>query len=165
LLNADEPDTGVIYIRRPWAKENEMLQLSKAGHNQIAAHGAASYPYEGCGLLLGSAEAGRNVVTEIRPLPNVWPVESEKPERFRIAENDWRDVELDAMASGLDVIGIFHSHPDHPPVASPRDLAWASWPGYSYLITQVIAGRPGVSRSWQLAADRSGFIEEEVEIR
>lgn len=139
-----------------------MLTLSEALHEAIKAHGAASYPYEGCGLLLGSAENGHNVVIDIRPLPNVWPVEAEKPERFRIDENDWRDVELEAMAEGLDVIGIFHSHPDHPPIASPRDLAWASWPGYSYLITEVRNGRPVNSRSWQLAADRSGFIEEEI---
>ncbi len=139
-----------------------MLTLNEALHEAIKAHGAASYPYEGCGLLLGTAENGHNVVADIRPLPNVWPVEAEKPERFRIDENDWRDVELEAMAEGLDVIGIFHSHPDHPPIASPRDLAWASWPGYSYLITEVRNGRPTHSRSWQLAADRSGFIEEEI---
>ncbi len=141
-----------------------MLLIPESIYAIIAAHGAASYPYEGCGLLLGSAEPERNVVTAARPLPNVWPVASEKSERFRIAADDWRDVELDAAAEGLDVVGIFHSHPDHPPVASPRDLAWASWPGYSYLITQVVAGQPGVSRSWQLADDRSGFLEEIVVI-
>lgn len=139
-----------------------MLTIDRTIHDQIKAHGAASYPYEGCGLLLGETGPDGNVIVAARPLPNVWPVESEKPERFRIAEDDWRDVELEAMSAGLDVVGIFHSHPDHPPVASPRDLAWASWPGYSYLITQVVAGQPGVSRSWQLAADRSGFIEEEI---
>lgn len=142
-----------------------MLVIDQALHEQIKAHGAASYPYEGCGLLLGETHPDGNFVTAIRPLPNVWPVESEKPERFRIAEDDWRDVELEAMSAGLDVVGIFHSHPDHPPVASPRDLAWASWPGYSYLITQIVAGQPAVSRSWQLAADRSGFLEEEIIIR
>ncbi len=141
-----------------------MLILPSTIHDQIAAHGASSYPYEGCGLLLGMVEDGRNAVTAARPLPNVWPVEGEKPERFRIAEDDWRDAELEAMSAGLDVIGIFHSHPDHPPVASPRDLDWASWPGYSYLITQVVAGEPGLSRSWQLAADRSGFDEELLKI-
>ena len=141
-----------------------MLILPGTIYDQITAHGAVSYPYEGCGLLLGYADDGRNVVVEARPLSNVWPVESEKPERFRIAEDDWRDVELDAMSEGLDVVGIFHSHPDHPPVASPRDLAWASWPGYSYLITQVVAGEPVISRSWQLATDRSGFVEESVSI-
>ena len=141
-----------------------MLTIPESVYATIAAHGAASYPHEGCGLLLGTAEGERNLVAAARPLPNVWPVASEKPERFRIAEDDWRDAELDAAAEGLDVIGIFHSHPDCPPVASPRDLAWASWPGYSYLITQVVAGQASISRSWQLAADRSGFLEESVEI-
>lgn len=142
-----------------------MLILNEQLYAEIKTHGAASYPNEGCGLLLGHAAEGNNIVTAIRPMANVWPVESDKPERFRIAEDDWRDVELEAMSEGLDVVGIFHSHPDHPPVASPRDLAWASWPGYSYLITQVVAGRPAQSRSWQLAPDRSGFVEEHVEIR
>lgn len=137
-----------------------MLILSEPLHDTIRAHAIASYPYEGCGLLLGHSVNGENVVTAVRPLPNVWPVEAEKTERFRIAEDDWRDAEMAALEEDLDVVGIFHSHPDHPPVASPRDLAWASWPGYSYLITQIVDGRPATSRSWQLADDRSGFVEE-----
>ncbi|MEZ4645928.1 MAG: M67 family metallopeptidase [Chloroflexota bacterium] len=141
-----------------------MLQLNNALHEQIQAHGAASYPYEGCGLLLGVVENGRNWVTAVQPLRNVWPDEAEKRERFRIDPDDWRDAEFAALAEGLDIIGIFHSHPDHPPIASPRDLAWASWPGYSYLITEVRQGQPMGSRSWQLAGDRSGFVEEDVEI-
>jgi proteasome lid subunit RPN8/RPN11 len=71
---------------------------------------------------------------------------------------------LAAMRQGLEVVGVFHSHPDCPPVASPRDLAWAAWPGYSYLITEVSHGRPATSRSWQLLPDRSGFYEEEIEL-
>jgi proteasome lid subunit RPN8/RPN11 len=129
---------------------------------EIEAHGIASYPFEGCGLLLGQVKNGANVVTAVRPLPNVWPDEEEKRIRFRIAEDDWRDVEFEAMMQDLDVIGVFHSHPDNPPVASPRDLAWAAWPGYSYLITQINKRQPETSLSWQLLADRSGFIEEEI---
>lgn len=139
-----------------------MLKLSETIHDDIKAHGAAAYPYEGCGLLLGEVIDGQNVVTEIRPMQNVWPVEEEKPIRFRIDEKAWQAVEIEAMMNGLDVIGIFHSHPDDQPVASPRDLAWASWPGYSYLITQVLKGEPTFSRSWQLEPDRSGFFEEEI---
>ncbi|MCA9968161.1 MAG: M67 family metallopeptidase, partial [Anaerolineales bacterium] len=97
-------------------------------------------------------------------LPNVWPIEAEKPIRFRIAEQDWLAAEMEAMLADLDIIGIFHSHPDNPPIASPRDLAWASWPGYSYIITEVAAGEPTHSRSWQLQPDRSGFVEEMIEI-
>ena len=139
-----------------------MLKLPLNLHNEIRAHGATAYPHEGCGLLLGHSDGESNVVRAVRPLPNVWPVEADKPERFRIAESDWRDVELEAMSEGLDVIGVFHSHPDHPPVASPRDVAWAAFAGYSYVITQVVAGTPGLSRSWQLLPDRSGFVEEPI---
>jgi proteasome lid subunit RPN8/RPN11 len=140
-----------------------MLKLTATALEKIKAHGRVAYPYEGCGLLLGRAEEGSNMVTAARPLANVWPVEEEKRTRFRIAENDWRDVELEAMLDDLDVVGVFHSHPDHPPVASARDLAWAAWPGISYLITEVRAGEPGASRSWQLKSDRSGFVEEKIE--
>ncbi len=140
-----------------------MLKLSKSIHAAIKAHGAASYPHEGCGLLLGEVIDGENVVSAVKPMRNVWPVESEKPIRFRIDENDWRDAELDAAMEGIDVIGVFHSHPDNPPIASPRDLAWASWPGYSYIITEVVDGTPTHSRSWQLKPDRSGFEEEPVQ--
>lgn len=139
-----------------------MLKLTPHIHDAIKAHGATSYPFEGCGLLLGRVENGDNIVTDIRPMENVWPVEDEKPIRFRIDEKAWQQVELEAMMNDLDVIGIFHSHPDDEPVASPRDLAWASWPGYSYLITQVLSGEPTHSRSWQLKEDRSGFFEERV---
>lgn len=139
-----------------------MLHLTRELHAVIKAHGAKSYPQEGCGLLLGEVIDGVNVVREIRPLPNTWPHEAEKPFRFRLDPVAWQQVELAGMTRGLDVIGIFHSHPDASPVASPRDLAWASWPGYSYLITQIVGGEPTISRSWQLRADRSGFDEESV---
>jgi proteasome lid subunit RPN8/RPN11 len=141
-----------------------MLKLSEEAHAQIAAHGAATYPYEGCGLLLGAATEGLNVVTAVQPLPNVWPEVEERRVRFRIDPNAWRDAELEAALQGLDVVGVFHSHPDHPPVASPRDLAWAAWPGYSYLITAVRQGQPQESRSWQLQPDRSGFVEETIQL-
>jgi proteasome lid subunit RPN8/RPN11 len=105
-----------------------------------------------------------NVVEALVPAANTWPVEAEKPVRFAISGDDMLKAEMAAMQQDLDVIGIFHSHPDHPPVASPRDLAWAAWPGYSYIITQVAQGKPTFSQSWQLLADRSGFVEEEIEI-
>ncbi len=142
--------------------DRQMLVLDPAVHRKIRAHGAAAYPHEGCGLLLGRYENGRNIVTDLRVMENVWPVEAEKPVRFRIDPEAWKQAELEALEQDLDVVGVFHSHPDHPPIASPRDLAWASWPGFSYLITRVEAGVPRQSRSWQLAEDRSRFVEEEI---
>lgn len=141
-----------------------MLTIPKEIQEQIQIHGAAAYPYEGCGLLLGTAVNGNNIVSTIRPTQNVWPVEGEKRFRFRIDEQEWAQVELEAMRQELDIVGVFHSHPDSPPVASPRDLAWAAFAGYSYLITEIRQGEAGNGRSWQLLPDRSGFIEEKVEI-
>lgn len=141
-----------------------MLRLPPELAREIEAHGAASYPHEGCGLLLGLQENGENVVHALFPVENRWAVEEEKRERFLITGEAMFQGELAAMRQGLDIVGVFHSHPDHPPVASPRDLAWATWPGYSYLITEVRAGQPGASRSWQLAGDRSGFVEEPVRL-
>lgn len=141
-----------------------MLKLPTTLHDSINAHGAAAFPYEGCGLLLGRIENGYNVVVAIHPAQNTWPIESEKPERFRISSDDMLQAELAAMNQDLELIGIFHSHPNHPPIASPRDLAWATWPGYSYLITEIRDGQPRLSRSWQLTPDRTNFVEEPVEI-
>ena len=98
------------------------------------------------------------------PAATVWPNEAEKPERFLIAPEEMMRAEVAAMNQGLDVIGIFHSHPDHEPVASPRDLAWATWPNFSYLITAVRAGSAAESRSWLLREDRSGFDEERLQL-
>jgi proteasome lid subunit RPN8/RPN11 len=141
-----------------------MLKLPATLHDSINAHGAAAFPYEECGLLLGRIENGHNVVVAIHPAQNTWPIESEKPERFRISSDDMLRAELAAMNQDLELIGIFHSHPNHPPIASPRDLAWATWPGYSYLITEIRDGQPRLSRSWQLTPDRTNFVEEPVEI-
>ena len=141
-----------------------MLILSQALKNQVDAHGVASYPYEGCGLLLGRVKNGANIVEALFPAPNRWEVEEEKRERFRNSDEDMLRAELAAAEQDMDVIGIFHSHPNYPPIASPRDLAWATWPGYSYLITEVRQGAPQKSRSWQLKKDRSGFTEEEIKI-
>lgn len=141
-----------------------MLKISQQLQDQINDHGISSYPFEGCGILLGHSENGENIVTSIFPVPNRWENEEEKRVRFRISGKDMLQAELAAAEQDVDVIGIFHSHPDHPPIASPRDLAWAAWPGYSYLITEIREHRPGISRSWQLLEDRSGFVEEEVNI-
>ena len=142
-----------------------MLKVTQEILEEIQAHGVASYPSEGCGLLLGHIEDGANVTEAIFPVPNRWENEDEKGYRFLIHDQDMLQAELAAAALDLDVIGIFHSHPDHPPDASPRDLAWAAWSGYSYLITEVRDRRPGHSRSWQLLIDRSGFEEETLEIK
>jgi proteasome lid subunit RPN8/RPN11 len=140
-----------------------MLILSAELHDEIRAHGVRSYPLEGCGLLVGTTAGDVNTVAAVRPVSNVWPVEAEKIERFEIDPQELLAVELEAMQDDLGVIGVFHSHPDHPPIASPRDLAWAGWDVYSYLITEITAAGAGASRSWKVLPERSGFVEEVIE--
>ena len=132
-----------------------MLRLNQKTIEEIHAHGLASYPYEGCGLLLGRAETDLNIVEAIFPVPNRWEVEEEKRVRFLISDGDMLQAELAAADRDLDIVGVFHSHPDSPPVASPRDLAWAAWPGHSYLITEIGKHQPGDSRRQQSAATGS----------
>lgn len=141
-----------------------MLLLNERLLAEINSHGARSYPYEGCGLLLGESSNGDNTVRGVFPVDNQWEAAEERRERFLIAPADMLRAELAADAAGWEVVGVFHSHPDHEPVASPRDLAWAAWSGYSYLITAVRGAQPAESRSWQLLPDRSGFVEESIEI-
>jgi proteasome lid subunit RPN8/RPN11 len=140
-----------------------VLRIEKSIRKEIEAHGVAAYPYEGCGLLLGRMDGGENIVQATYPVDNRWENEEEKRVRFRIVPQDMMRAEMEAMRRNLDIVGIFHSHPDDQPVASPRDLAWATWPGYSYLITEIRDGRPAASRSWQLKDDRSGFVEESIQ--
>ena len=133
------------------------------GHlRAIHAHGEAAYPSEGCGLLLGLAAPGSEdkTVADLLPIRN-----GREPEaahnRYLITAEDMLKGELAAAERGLDVIGIFHSHPDHPAQPSDFDREYAL-PWYSYVITSVQDGRAIVSRSWLLAEDRSGFLEESI---
>lgn len=134
------------------------LQVSRTLLDQIRRHGEASYPDEGAGLLYGEAHADDRRATALRPLANTHP-EGERRRRYRIDPTDMMAAEDEAEALGLDVVGVFHSHPDHPAEASETDREWAL-PWFSYLITSVRFGRAAETRSWRLVDDRSIMIEE-----
>ena len=126
----------------------------------IHKHGEAAYPNEGCGLMLGRADGGDRQATDILPIQN-----GREPEaahnRYLITPQDMLRGEDEAERRGLDVIGIFHSHPDHQAQPSEFDREYAL-PWFSYLITSVQKGKAVGSRSWLLADDRSAFSEEQV---
>lgn len=141
-----------------------MLTISPDTLRSLQVHGEAAYPNEGAGLLLGRADAGLNkTVTAILPIDNQWDVQ-EQYHRFLITPADMLRGETEAARLGLDVVGIFHSHPDHVAEPSGFDRDWAL-PWYSYIITSVQQGRAAVSRSWLLREDRSGFEEETIDQR
>ena len=139
-----------------------MIRLTPQHKNQIAAHGERDYPHECCGLMLGAFTAGSlKTITEIYPISNARE-EAAKRNRFLITPEEFMEGEQYAQRNGLDVVGFYHSHPDHPAVPSGYDLDHA-WPLYSYIVVAVEAGRAGDLRSWEMEPDRSKFTEEEIE--
>jgi proteasome lid subunit RPN8/RPN11 len=127
---------------------------------QIHQHGEKAYPEEGTGFLLGSYSEKVRIVSAILPAANARESES-RHNRYLINPQDALQAEMEADKIGLDIIGIFHSHPDHPNQPSAFDLNWAL-PWYSYIITSVKQGKAIESKSWVLLEDRSGFQEEAI---
>ena len=138
-----------------------ILQISRDLLERIHAHGQTAYPEEAAGFLLGNDAEPRRV-TEILSLPNSFEM-SERQRRYLITPEAYVRAEDTAEQMGLALIGVFHSHPDHPNLPSQTDRDWAQ-PYFSYLITSVQAGQPSGSRCWRLAEDRSGFSEERIEL-
>jgi proteasome lid subunit RPN8/RPN11 len=136
-----------------------MLTLTAAALQSIHAHGEAAYPNEGVGLLLGTAQDGHKTASAVLPLANTWAA-GEQTHRYQVSGDDMLAGEKEAARLGLDILGFFHSHPDHPAEPSRFDHEWATWPWYSYVITTVTQGQATVTRSWQLREDRSAFDEE-----
>src|SRR5215204_436486 len=129
------------------------LSISQAVNDAIRAHGAETYPDECCGALYGA----NGVVTDTFTLPNV--TEEGPRRRFRISDKDYMKTERRASELGAELIGFYHSHPDHPARPSQYDLDHA-WPFFSYIIVSVRAGKPEAMTSWLLRDDRSGFDPE-----
>jgi proteasome lid subunit RPN8/RPN11 len=101
------------------------------------------------------------VVEAIVPIENAWDA-GEQYHRFQISPEDMMQAEREARKRGLDVLGFYHSHPDHPARPSDFDREQAL-PFYSYIITAVEQGRAGELASWELKTDRSEFLVEAIE--
>ena len=140
-----------------------ILHLTDELLARIHAHGEEAYPEEGAGFLLGKdSNHGKRAVTEIVPLINSRE-EAARHNRYLITPGDYLKAELAADKLGLSLIGVFHSHPDHPNQPSEYDREWAQ-PFFSYIITRVNEGKAAESRSWRLTEDRSKVEEEELKI-
>jgi len=121
----------------------------------IRRHGEETYPHECCGALIGTA----GVVTHAGPLPNT--TEEGPRRRFLVRPSDYRLAEQRASELGGELLGFYHSHPDHPARPSQFDLDHA-WPTFAYVIVAVAAGRAGDMTVWFLKEDRSSFDEGEL---
>lgn len=135
------------------------LRLSGALIEQIRRHGERAYPAECCGVLAGNA----GVVKEVSRLVPVTNRRTDDPHRYLIAPDDLRRVEAGLRTDRLEVLGYYHSHPDHPAAPSAFDTEHA-WPWYSYIIVRVERGRAAELTSWVLEDDRSAMRRESVDV-
>jgi cysteine synthase B len=157
MIVAIFPDGGGRYLSEPfWQAPGAALRLPVEARADIRAHGVAAYPDECCGVLLGR---GNGTVIDTWRLDN--STDLERRRRFLIGPDDYRRAEARAAERGLEIVGFYHSHPDHPAEPSAFDLAHA-WPNLSYTIVSIHAGAPREMRSWRLRADRSGYDEESI---
>jgi proteasome lid subunit RPN8/RPN11 len=137
-----------------------MILLAGEVERRIRAEGEKCYPEECCGIVLGRLEEdGKGKKAEdIVPLPNTGQ-EGERHHRFRIGPDEFLRVEKEARLRGLEVIGFYHSHPDHPSAPSEHDREQAL-PFYSYIILSVQKGAAAALSSWELSGDRARFLGE-----
>ena len=141
--------------RRRRGQTTTGLMLRPAVPDAIRRHGAETYPNECCGALIGRD----GVVTDTFALPNT--TEEGPRRRFLVRPDDYRQAEGRARETGGDLLGFYHSHPDHPARPSQYDLDHA-WPFFSYIIVSVQNGDPQDMTSWRLREDRSAFDQEDL---
>ena len=137
------------------------LRLSESLLEEIRRHGEWAYPAECCGALAGRVQgAGDKDVVRLAPAVNR---RTDDPHRYLIAPDDLRRLEAELRAEGLEIVGYYHSHPDHPAVPSGFDTAHA-WPWYSYLIVRVEGGRGRDAASWTLDDEQPVMRSESLEV-
>ena len=137
-----------------------MIILSEEHIKQIEKHGEQTYPNECGGMLIGRFESDKKTVVELLPMENAM-AESEQHNRVLITPKDVLKAERFAREKKLDVVGYYHSHPDHPARPSQFDLDHAL-PVWTYIIVSIARGKAVDLRSWEMENDRSRFNEEEI---
>lgn len=142
-----------------------MLKLSQKEYSEIRRHGEETYPHECCGVLLGQMDGDVRTVTSTARCGNT---RTDSPQnRYRIDPKELIRIQRQGRERGEDVIGFYHSHPDHPAHWSPTDLAEAHWIGCSYVITRVVEGKADVTNSFELTGTdeaNKAFVGEKLEI-
>jgi len=138
-----------------------VVRLTSDVGNEIATHAERGYPDEICGVLLGRDEGGERTIGGLLPVENSFEA-GEQFHCFLISPEAMLRAERLARQGGLDVLGVYHSHPNAPAQPSEYDRDHAAWTAWSYVIVSVQNGRAAEMRAWKLREDRSGFDEEEL---
>jgi proteasome lid subunit RPN8/RPN11 len=142
-----------------------LLKLNPEHLQIIQTHAASTYPEECCGIMLGYLANESKTVVQVMPTENAWSGETvldSKRRRYAIAPEIMLKVQIYARSCSLNIIGIYHSHPDYPAIPSESDRVQA-WQEYSYIIVSVPNGKAGELKSWHLD-DNHEFQEEKIEI-
>jgi len=138
-----------------------MLQLFAELKNNIRTAGEATYPNECCGILLGEiSDDGKKIAKRTVDIINS-SENNEQYHRFLITPEDMFKAEKIAREAKLEIVGFYHSHPDHPSMPSGYDKDHAL-PFYSYIIVSVDNGKAQVLTSWELTDNRMDFVQEEI---
>ena len=142
-----------------------MLKIGQVEFDALRKHGEETYPHECCGVLLGRFEAEARRVTSVARCGNT---RTDSPaNRYNIDPKELIRIQREARERGEDVVGFYHSHPDHPPRWSATDLAEAHWVGCSYVITAVEGGLASRTASFALSGqgeDDKRFEDEPIEV-
>lgn len=135
-----------------------MLYLPNAARSRLEQIARGGYPLETCGLLVGQAGEDGVEVSQVTQARNL--NEARAHDRYELDPGDFLLTDERARASGLEIVGVWHSHPDHPARPSETDRA-AAWEGWSYVIVSVT--RDGIAdvRAWRLNSNQ--FVEEAIE--
>jgi len=142
-----------------------MLHIQYTDYEAMRAHGEETYPHECCGVLLGKSDADGNHVHKIVRAGNTRTDSAHN--RYNIAPQELVKIQREARGLGLDIVGFYHSHPDHPAQWSPTDFAEAHWIGCSYVITAVAKGKAAITNSFLLTGtneEDKKFVDQAVEI-
>ena len=138
------------------------LKIPVELYDQLRQHGEATYPHECCGVLVGEFdEAGEKVVRAVVQCGNT---RTDSPQnRYHISPSELVRIQREAMLAGGDIVGFYHSHPDHPAQWSATDLAEAHWTGCSYVIVSVEKGRATQTNSFLLLGqDEAKRLDDEM---
>jgi proteasome lid subunit RPN8/RPN11 len=146
-----------------------VLQISYADYEALRAHGEETYPHECCGVLLGKNEPGSDGATNrVHQIVRAGNTRTDSAHnRYNIAPQELVKIQRQARGLGLDIVGFYHSHPDHPAQWSPTDFAEAHWMSCSYLITSVEKGKAVLTNSFLLTGsgeEDKKFVDEAIEI-
>lgn len=137
-----------------------MLQFEAKILQKMLDDTVRTFPDEACGFLLGRENGEERVFYDILVVEN--SKEGDKRRRFEISARDYLNAEQFALQKGLDLLGVYHSHPKHPAIPSEHDRV-AAMPYFSYVIVSVFEHGPEHLRSWRLN-EAQQFEEEAVDI-